>query len=239
MRPILIALILKTCLAIAQDTTLIVPNGKTIQGRVIKPYTKDFEMYRVKDGVEEIFGTLSDNYRVFKSGNNEFGLRIVNIKTKSLEILDSGYVNAETLQPIYHRSHQTNKTILLDFESNKISGVVKSGTDKEIVSKTYPFSFFDSYFENYIATCVPLKNGFTFKFAEFIDSKIGMVWSSGAISEFSSSSLKGKIWLVKLYEKGRGRRTTFWIDQDRQLLQWEYNFNGSISRTRLKGLDRI
>lgn len=39
-----------------------------------------------------------------------------------------------------------------------------------------------------------------------------------------------KIWVVKLYEIGRGRvtTTTFWVEKNRQVLQWEYNFGEKI-----------
>jgi len=177
---------------------------------------------------------LIDEYKIIKDSNLQFGLRIVHIKLTSFEILDSGYVNAQTLQSVYHRSHQTNKTIVLDFKDNSVTGSVSTETNKELVNLTYDAPFFDSYFENFIAAGVPLKKDFTFKFAELIDNKTGLVWSSGQVSK-----LKYKMWIVKLYENKRGRVTTFWLDSKRQILQWEYNFNGNISRTRLAGVDQI
>jgi len=240
MKTFLIVLILKISLpAIAQDTTLIITNGKTVQGNFIQPYHKQFNLFKIKDGVEEKTGTLIDEYKVLKESGVQFGLRLVHIKLASFEILDSGCVNAKTLQPIYHRSHQTNKTIALDFKNNGVFGKVTSGANRDTINLTYDAPFFDSYFENFIAAGVPLKKDFTFKFAEFIDNKTGLVWSSGQVSDYFSNKLKSKIWVVKLYENKRGRVTTFWVDSKRQILQWEYNFNGNISRTRLEGVDQI
>jgi len=235
MKSFLIAFILIISLnAAAQDTTLIVPNGKIVQGNSISPYHKQFDMFRIKEGKEEKTGVLTDEYKILKESSSQLGLRIIHIKLASFEILDSGCVNAQTLQPVYHRSHQTNKIIALDFNNNAISGIVQSGENSEAVNVTYDTPFFDSYFENFIAAGVPLKKDFTFKFAEFIDNKTGLVWSSGQVSK-----LKDKMWIVKLYENRRGRVTTFWLDSKRQILQWEYNFNGNISRTRLAGVDQI
>src|SRR5258708_2964984 len=124
MRTLLVVLTLTIPLAVvAQDTAIVVPNGVIIHATIFKPYSKKFIMYKVKKGVEEKTGTLSDQYTIFTESKSKLGLRIINIKLPSFEILDSGYVHSETLLPIYHRSHQTNKTILLDFKSNTITGV--------------------------------------------------------------------------------------------------------------------
>jgi len=94
---------------------------------------------------------------------------------------------------------------------------------------SYACSLFDSYYEAVIARTIELKDGFLFKYPDFIYEEGGMVWQSGKIEKASSSAFGKDIWIISYVDSKSGRKTSYWIDNKRNLIQVQYQFGDRIS----------
>src|SRR4030095_9805124 len=108
------------CFSNQQDTTIIIPDGKWIKGKRLQPYHQSLVSYSITNGQEVKTGSVDDTYRFIKINNKKYGLRVAKIFLPGREILDSGLVDRSTFKPIYHHSHQTTKTMLLQFEDRQV-----------------------------------------------------------------------------------------------------------------------
>jgi hypothetical protein len=215
-----------------QDTVIVIPDGKVVKGNRIKPYHEKLNSYSVKDGKEEKTGTVDDTYQVIKINGKKYGLRVAKIILPGREILDSGLVDLATLQPIYHRSHQTTKTMLLNFDRLHVSGTVVTAQKTDTVNMDFSYPLFDSYYERLIAAAINLKNNFLFKYPDFIYEVGGMTWQSGKIEKTDTSTFGKNIWIISYTDSVSGRKTTYWVDDKRQIKQVQYLFGSRISLQR-------
>ncbi len=212
-----------------EDTTIIIPNGKWIKGKRIQPYQQSLVSYSVTNGQEVKTGSVDDTYQFIEINKKKYGLRVAKITLPGREILDSGLVELSTLKPIYHHSHQTTKTMLLQFDGTRAYGIVETGQQTDTVRMNFSHPLFDSYYETLIARAIELKDGFTFKYPDFIYEEGGLVWQSGKIEKTNSSPFGKDIWMVSYVDSKSGRRTTYWIDNKRKLKQVQYQFGERIS----------
>lgn len=212
-----------------QDTIIIIPDGKFIKGARIQPYHMYLTSYSVTDDKELKTGSVDDTYEVIKIKNKEYGLRVAKIILPGREILDSGLVDLSTLKPIYHRSHQTSKTIALNFDGNKVTGTVEMNQKIDTVNTAYSHPLFDSYFETLIARAIELKDGFLFKYPDYIYEEGGLVWQSGKVEKISNSPFGKDIWAISYQDSKSGRKTTYWIDKKRKLIRLQYQFGDKTS----------
>lgn len=212
-----------------QDTTIIIPDGKFIKGERIQPYHMNLTSYSVTNDKESKTGSVDDTYEVIKINNKEYGLRIAKIILPGREILDSGLVDISTLKPIYHRSHQTTKTIAINFDGNKVTGTVEMNQKTDTVNAGYSHPLFDSYYETLIVRAIELKDGFLFKYPDYIYEEGGLVWQSGKVEKISNSPFGKDIWTIAYQDSKSGRKTTYWIDKKRNLIRLQYQFGDKIS----------
>ena len=212
-----------------QDTIIIIPDGKFIKGERIQPYHMYLTSYSVTNDKELKTGSVDDTYQIIKIDNKEYGLRIAKIILPGREILDSGLVDISTFKPIYHHSHQTTKTILLQFEDTRAYGIIETPQQTDTVDMNFPYPLFDSYYETLIARTIELKDGFLFKYPDFIYEEGGMVWQSGKIEKAKSSPFGKDIWIISYVDSKSGRKTSYWIDNKRNLKQVQYQFGDRIS----------
>ena len=221
------------------DTVLIVPDGKYVKGDRIKPYHQKLNSFSVKNGKEEKTGSVDDNYNIVEMNGRKYGLRIAKITLPNREILDSGLVDLKTFKPIYHRSHQTTKTMHFSFDADDhVTGSVTTDKDTQAVNIACQYPLFDSYYEQLIARTIDLKDGLLFKYADFIYEEGGLVWQSGKIEKTDSSPFGKNIWKINYTDSKSGRNTTYWIDNKRKFRQVQYMFgNGNISIQRPDGND--
>jgi hypothetical protein len=217
------------CFSNQQDTTIIIPDGKWIKGKRLQPYHQSLISYSITNGQEVKTGSVDDDYRFIKINKKKYGLRVAKIILPGREILDSGLVDISTFKPIYHHSHQTTKTILLQFEDEQVYGTIEVAKQTDTVSMNFSYPLFDSYYETLIARTIELKDGFLFKYPDFIYEEGGLVWQSGKIEKTNSSPFGKDIWIITYVDSKSGRKTNYWIDQKRNLKQIQYQFGDRIS----------
>ena len=216
-------------LIIWQDTVTIIPDGKFIKGERIQPYHMYLTSYSVTNDQEVKTGSIDDTYQFIKVNKKKYGLRVAKIILPGREILDSGLVDISTFKPIYHHSHQTTKTMLFQFEDGRAYGIVKTVQQTDTVGMNFPYPIFDSYYETLIARTIELKDGFLFKYPDFIYEEGGMVWQSGKIEKVNSSPFGSDIWIISYVDSKSGRKTNYWIDNKRNLKQVQYQFGDRVS----------
>lgn len=216
------------------DTVLILPGSKFLQSDQLKDYTMKYDFVSYKAGVETVVGGLEDNFKIVTGNKEKQALRVCNISFGPNKILDSGLCFLQGLKPIYHRSAQTKKKMLLNFNNEIVNGVITaldSSNKMELVSYTAPVSLFDSYYEDIIAKTLPFKQGLVFKFPEYIYERGGTVWSWGEIAGNEkmpvSNASPGEVWKIIFYEKSKEgntvRTTTYLVDvADRSIVSREY-----------------
>lgn len=212
-----------------EDTTIIIPDGKWIKGERLQPYHQSLISYNITNGHEVKTGSIDDTYQFIKINKKKYGLRVAKIILPGREILDSGLVDISTFKPIYHHSHQTAKTMLFQFEDARVYGIVKTAKQTDTVHMTFSHSLFDSYYETLIARTIELKDGFLFKYPDFIYEEEGLVWQSGKIEKTNASPFGKNIWIITYLDSKSGRKTTYWVDDKRNLKQVQYQFGDSIS----------
>ena len=229
--PLLLALtILNSCNCFAnsnqQDTTIIIADGKLIKGNRLTGYHQSIISYSVTNEQETKTGTVDDTYQLVTIDGKKYGLRVAKIILPGREILDSGLVDAETLKPVYHRSHQTTKTMLFEFAGKTVKGTIEANQKMDTVAMNFSDVLFDSYYETLIARTIELKDGFLFKYPDFIYEEGGQVWQSGKIEKDKDG------WIITYTDSKSGRKTTYWIDDKRNFKQVQYQFGDRISRQR-------
>lgn len=217
------------CSSNQQDTTIIVPDGKWVKGNRLQPYHQSLISYSITNGQEVKTGSVDDTYQFIKINGRQYGLRVAKIILPGREILDSGLVEKTTFRPIYHHSHQTTKTMLLQFEGTRAYGTIEASGQTDTVSMDFPFPIFDSYYETLIARTIELKDGFLFKYPDFIYEEGGLVWQSGKIEKANSSPFGKDIWIISYTDSKTGRKTSYWIDNKRNLKQVQYQFGDRFS----------
>src|SRR4030095_9229490 len=217
------------CFSNQQDTTIIIPDGKWIKGKKLQPYQQSLVSYSITNGQEVKTGSVDDTYQFIKINDRKYGLRVAKIILPGREILDSGLADLSTFKPIYHHSHQTTKTILLQFEDTRAYGIIETPQQTDTVDMNFPCPLFDSYYETLIARTIELKDGFLFKYPDFIYEEGGMVWQSGKIEKANSSPFGKDIWIISYVDSNSGRKTSYWIDNKRNLKQVQYQFGDRIS----------
>lgn len=212
-------------LAQKKDTILITAGSNRLQSQLLKSYSASYDFYSLRNGVETLVGSLEDQFQVLSSKKQ--GLRICKIKFGENSILDSGLCELKGLSPIYHRSIQTRKSMILDFKDGNVTGkvIMKNDTESKIDKVNYRTGapIFDSFYEDIIAKTLDPKTKGMFRFPEYIYEKGGTVWSTGEILKGEKPSET----IVKFYElngkKEVVRTTTFLIDTNtRDILQREY-----------------
>jgi hypothetical protein len=212
-----------------KDTTIIVPDGKWVKGERLQPYHQLLISYNTTNGQEVKTGSINDTYQFIKINKKKYGLRVAKIILPGREILDSGLVELSTLKPIYHHSHQTTKTMLFQFEDVRAYGIVQTAQQTDTVQMNFSHPLFDSYYETLIARTIELKDGFLFKYPDFIYEEGGLVWQSGKIEKTNSSPFGKDIWIISYVDSKSGRKTSYWIDNKRNLKQVQYQFGDRFS----------
>jgi len=213
------------------DTVFIVPGDNFLQSAQLTDYKIKYDFILFKNGTETKVGGLEDNFQIITRGKEKLGLRICHIRFGANSILDSGLCILKGLAPIYHRSIQTNKILSLNFNSESVNGYIISITDtinkKEAIQYKTSTPLFDSYYEDMIAKTIQFKKGLTFKFAEYIYERGGIVWSSGEVVNKEKKTNGDWVWKVVFYEKnseGKTQRTTTYLikELDREIISREY-----------------
>jgi hypothetical protein len=217
------------CFSNPQNTTIIIPDGKWIKGKRLQPCHQSLVSYSITNGQEVKTGSVDDIYQFIKINDKKYGLRVAKIILPGREILDSGLVDISTFKPIYHHSHQTAKTMLLQFEDTRVYGIIETAQQTDTVHMNFPYPIFDLYYETLIARTIELKDGFLFKYPDFIYEEGGLVWQSGKIEKASSSPFGKDIWIISYVDSKSGRKTSYWIDNKRNLKQVQYQFGDRIS----------
>jgi len=212
-----------------KDTTIIIPDGKSVKGNKLEPYHQSMVSYSVTNGQEVKTGSVDDTYQFIKINKKKYALRIAKIILPGREILDSGLVDITTLKPIYHHSHQTTKTLLVQFENKRAWGTIQTAQQTDTINMNFSYPIFDSYYETIIARTIKLKDGFLFKYPDFIYEEGGLVWQSGKIEKLNSSPFGKNIWVISYVDSKTGRKTNYWIDNKRNLKQIQYQFGDKIS----------
>jgi hypothetical protein len=212
-----------------QDTTLIIPDGKWVKGNRLQPYHDSLISYSITDGQEVKTGSIDDTYRFIEINKKKYGLRVAKIVLPGREILDSGLVDLTTFKPIYHHSHQTTKTMLLQFGNKEMKGTIATGPKPDTVHMKFAYPLFDSYYETLIARTIELKDGLLFRYPDFIYEEGGLVWQSGKVEKPVSSPFGPDTWVISYVDSKSGRKTTYWIDKNRKLKQLQYQFGDKVS----------
>jgi len=189
-----------------EDTTIIIPDGKWVKGKKLQPYHMSLVTYSITNGQEAKTGSVDDTYRFIKLNKKKYGLRVARIILPGREILDSGLVELLTFKPIYHHSHQSTKTMLLQFEDEEVYGTVEAAKQIDTVRMKFPYPLFDSYYETLIARTIALKDGFLFKYPDFIYEEGGMVWQSGKIEKTNTSPFGKDNWIISYIDSRSGRK---------------------------------
>jgi len=208
-----------------KDTILITAGSNRLQSHLLKNYTSSYDFFSVRDGIEKRVGEIAVNFQVFPEKNQ--ALLVCNIKFGENVILDSGLCTLKGLSPIYHRSHQTRKSMILDFAGGNVNGkvIMKNDTESKTENVNYQPSapLFDSFYEDIIAKTLDPKTTGLFRFPEYIYERGGTVWSAGEVLKGEKPSET----IVKFYEldskKEITRTTTYVIDiNTREILKREY-----------------
>jgi hypothetical protein len=94
---------------------------------------------------------------------------------------------------------------------------------------SYACSLFDSYYETLIARTIELKDGFLFKYPDFIYEEGGLAWQWGKVEKANSSLFGKDIWIISYVDSKSGRKTIYWIDNERNLKQVQSQFGDRLS----------
>jgi hypothetical protein len=214
-----------------QPDTLLLKIGRGYVTTALKPYAVKYDFFMMRDTLKQQFGTFKESYSIIKTGNEKRGLRIVKKEFGNFSILDSGLCKAKTLEPIYHRSNQTNKIMALDFAGTGVTGTI-SNKDKplEKIDLVSTIPLFDSYYEEIIIKCLKFKEGLVFKFPVYWYEKGGEAYITGRVIKKSNFITKNKMkviaWTVELYD-GKEKSAQYIINANtRKFERVEYYENG-------------
>lgn len=222
------------------DTIIITPGHAILKTNLLKSYKARFEITRLKDGNKQKVGSIDDEF-IIDNKYQGTALRVCNIVWGQNVILDSGLSSLKTLEPIYHRSHQTNKFMSFDFKGQEVKGFIlnfdSSKQHHEAVNYKPNYPLFDSYYEDILARSLEFKKGIVFKFPEYIYERGGLVWSSGEIVGRQSIQLEKQgrinVWKIKFFEnnsKGEITRTTTYLinENNRTIISREYKMGNTV-----------
>jgi hypothetical protein len=223
------------------DTVLLTPGHGLLKGGRLKEGASSFTFLLTKNGQQQKAGGLKEQLHVVSLRGKKCYQRVCHISFGANNILDSGLAEQNTLQPLYHRSYQTNKVMRFEFMDALVSGTIthqdSTGEHTEPVRHITRGALFDSYYEDIIARCIAFKKGLVFKFSEYIYERGGEVWSNGeVVGQQLKQDGKGRLvkaWAIRYFEKSAAgatvRETTYFIDaHDRHIISREYKMGSAI-----------
>jgi len=230
-----------------KDTVTITPGQQFLITSQLSNYTTSYELFSLRDGKEKKVGELEDNFQITSAHGDKQGLRICKITIGPNSILDSGLCLLTGLKPVYHRSRQTAKMMVMDFNDKRIGGEVKYHTtrgDSSVrINHTSGVALFDSYYEDMIAKAMRFEKGLLFRFPEYIYERGGLVWSTGEVVEKTKVAVRPGVmieaWKILFFERDpKGaivRTSTFLVgEQSREILLREYKTRNGIMVMRPK-----
>lgn len=228
-----------------KDTVTITPGQKFLVTDKLSDYKASYELFSLRDGTEKKVGELEDSFQVISEKGDKQGLRICKITFGSNIILDSGLCLLTGLKPVYHRSRQTVKRMVMDFNDNRIGGEViyhtNRGDSSVSINHVSNVVLFDSYYEDMIARTMRFEKGILFKFGEYIYERGGLVRCTGEVVEKTKVTVRPGVmvdaWKILFFEHDpQGaiiRTTTFLVsEQSREIVLREYKTKNGIMTMR-------
>lgn len=206
----------------------VAPGDPWVDGRRLRSGTSRYSWIMVQGGREQPVGTRTDVLVVRGDGRVS---RVQTVQRGSWALVDSTVAEERTLAPRIHRSHQSTRTVSLDFAGARVNGRAVSGDSVQPVSAVLERPAFDSGNWDLVVRALPLRRGFAARVAVFDHEAAGLAWYPVCVVGQEAAGPHGiPAWRV---EARLSRSTiTLWVDRaTRDVIRFESTLqNGAILR---------
>jgi len=135
------------------------PGSPNIESTRIRYGTLEYVLSIVRDGEEQIFGTLVDEILPIR-GDDPVIKRVQTTKRTGGLFVDSTVTDAQTLAPRWHYGVDTRRTVLLEFDGVRVYGRLTPGNGAaRTIETTVAEPFFDASNWDLAVRALPLEEG--------------------------------------------------------------------------------
>ncbi|MDH5806021.1 MAG: hypothetical protein OEZ54_12645, partial [Gemmatimonadota bacterium] len=178
--------------------------------------TQRWELFRLKGGALISGGIVETETASIQHAGRAVLLHRVEVGNGSL--IDSSYVDHESLAPIAHRSYSPTRTLSLDFHGLRTTGTIGThGSTSEQIDYTNRYRPFDAGTLNLVLSSLPLSNGFSAVIPMYIHEQGGIDWhhvhASGPRLIRRADGVPVEAWSVEVISES-GPNTVHFIDRD-------------------------
>lgn len=161
----------------AAGATIIRPGDRVVNGDALPLGTATSRMLLVKDGVERQVGTFRRTISATSVHGEPALLVVVTVDNQNGRLVDSTTVLRHSLAPVSLRSYNKQRTMSLDFASDRVTGSFVP-TDSAATAIDYPFAqpLFDSAIIDLVYAALPLREGYAARVPGYIYELGGLAW---------------------------------------------------------------
>lgn len=197
----------------------ILPGDRAVNGDALPLTSETSRMLMVKDGVERQIGTLRKTLSATTVNGKPALLVVVTVQTQKGTLLDSTTVLRHTLAPVSLRSYSNERTMSLDFASDRVTGsYVPTDSAAKTIDYRLPQPLFDSAIIDLVYAALPLREGYSAHVPGYIYELGGLAWFDLDVT--GKTTVAGReVWQARMTMP---RVTMTWLidTHTRQVLGW-------------------
>ncbi len=157
-------------------------------------------------------GRLTDELLRDSSSGKVVLRRVRTVTSQSSRIIDSTTTDAQSLEPLWHRSIQPTRLVSVEFQGKKIRGTLGPVNAPPVrVDTTLSETVFDSGNWDLLLRTIPLTKGFAARFDAW-DAELGP--STYRIAVTGSAVVQGEDAHVVVFKMTRNRDSVVWIGKE-------------------------
>lgn len=199
---------------------MVLPGDTTLRGARVRAGTSRYTLTMIRNGAEQQFATLTEVVRWDTVAKVPVIHRVQTLQRGTTGLVDSTMTNGRTLAPRMHRSYQSSRKILLEFNGRRVKG---SFTPTDLpgiaVDTTLSTNTFDSGSWDLLVRALPLDSGFAAQFPVYdFDAGLHLY----IVRVIGSDTIAGDAAHVVRFTLASTRNATVWISKaSRTILQIE------------------
>ncbi len=199
---------------------MVMPGDTSLRGERIRSGTNSYTLTMIRNGTPQPLATLVDATRWDTVAKVPMLHRVQTLQRGTSGLVDSSMTNGRTLAPRMHRSYQSSRKILLDYNGRRVKG---SFTPTDLpgiaVDTTLSVTPFDSGNWDLLVRAMPLDSGYAARFPVYdFDAGLHLY----IVHVTGSDTLSGEPAHVVRFTLAQGREATVWISKaSRTILQIE------------------
>lgn len=161
---------------VAPTADTVTPASGEVDGGRLAGYTARYRLLAVRETEEREVGWQDDEVTILRTGSGLVVQRVQSVSTARGVLTDSALVRLPDLTPIWHRSYQVERTLLLDFDGPDVSGSdTRSDVEPSSFRRSFALPMFDSGTYDLVIRTLPLAPGYESRVAMYDHDSGGLV----------------------------------------------------------------